>query len=219
MPTTPPAAVAVHVLPNAPKLEVILKGTALVRVHLLTNGAVWFGPAPRTPPGSRFDAPAGQFRTLYAAQALRGAFVETVLHRNNRILSKAIIDLRGWTELQLSRDLQVAKLHGEGLSWHGTDARLTSDTDYTHARLVAAAIHAASTEVDGLAYRSSHNNGEICYALFDRVLPTELTALGPAKKFSCHPTIVDELISEHGAVLDRSNPIPPPHARSPGRPS
>ncbi|WP_245431813.1 RES domain-containing protein [Rhizobium sophoriradicis] len=58
----------------------------------------------------------------------------------------------------------------------------------------------------GLAYRSRHNNGEICYALFDRVLSSDLIEL-PSHFFEDNRTRVDELVRLHGAILDTSAPI------------
>jgi hypothetical protein len=46
-------------------------------------------------------------------------------------------------------------------------------------RRLALALYAAFSDADGIAYRARHNNGEICYALFDRV---SIVGLVPAKE-------------------------------------
>ncbi|MQU90758.1 hypothetical protein CN204_03505 [Sinorhizobium meliloti] len=86
-------------------------GDVVVRVHQKIHGAIFFGPAPGATPQGRFDAPAGQYRLLYVAQRLEGAFVETVLRRPaNRIVRRAFVEERMWTPLRLHRQLVLAKL-------------------------------------------------------------------------------------------------------------
>lgn len=183
-------------------------GDIIVRVHRKSHGPKFFGPPPGSPPASRFDAPAGQFRALYAAQRLEGAFVETVLHRPaNRIVRRAFVDERMWTPLRLKRPLVLAKIMDEGLLFHGVDASITAVDDYAPSRALALALFEDYPRLDGLAYRSRHNNGEICYAVFDRVLPTDLVEM-TGQRFEDHPDRVDQLMRLHGAVFDTSAPIP-----------
>lgn len=203
------ATPVVHALPNRPKVELLDAGAEFIRVHLIGKGAVWFGPAAGSLPAYRFDAPGGQYRVLYAARRIKGAFVETVLHRKNRLLTRAFVDARSWTVLRLRRGLRIAKLYDEGLRWHGTDARVSSDTDYSHARAVALAIWSSSPDIDGLAYRSSHNDGEVCYALFNRVGAGDVEEAAH-HGFADNEALVGALMAEHGAVFDTSSPVPPP---------
>lgn len=58
-------------------------------------------------------------------------------------------------------------------------------------------------ELDGLAYRSRYDNGQICYALFDRVKASELTPSGWLD-LAKHPEVVDALMNLYGAVFDTS---------------
>jgi hypothetical protein len=51
--------------------------------------------------------------------------------------------------------------------------------DYRTPHRLALALYAAFSDADGIAYRARHNNGEICYALFDRV---SIVGLVPAKE-------------------------------------
>lgn len=179
----------------------------IVRIHRKSQSAVSFGPAPGAPPQSRFDAPAGQYRVLYAAQRLEGAFVETALRRpGNRIVRRAFVDERMWTPLRLRRPLVLAKIMDEGLLYHGVDASISATDDYGPSRALALALHEDYSGIDGLAYRSRHNNGEICFALFDRVLPTDLAEM-PGHLFEMHPDRADQLMRLHGAVFDTSAAI------------
>ncbi|MDW9741823.1 RES domain-containing protein [Sinorhizobium meliloti] len=73
--------------PSGLRIAALDAGDVVVRVHQKIHGAIFFGPAPGATPQGRFDAPAGQYRLLYVAQRLEGAFVETVLRRPaNRIV-------------------------------------------------------------------------------------------------------------------------------------
>ncbi|WP_234840029.1 RES family NAD+ phosphorylase [Sinorhizobium meliloti] len=136
-----------------------------------------------------------------------GAFVETVLRRPaNRIVRRAFVEERMWTPLRLHRQLVLAKLMDEGLLFHGVDASISAGADYAPSRALALALHEDYPDLDGLAYRSRHNNGEVCYALFDRVLSSDLVTL-PGQRFEDDPARTDQLMRLHGAVFDTSLPI------------
>lgn len=174
-----------------------------MRVHRLVDGPLWFGPKPGSPPVYRFDAPAGEYRALYAAKALTGAFVETVLRSNRRIIAPDFINRRQWTHLKVGRSLRLAKIMDEGLRWHGVDAGICSVDTYEESRRFALALYDAFPELDGIAYRARHNNAEICFALFDRVASTDLVAAGTFP-FELHRPTIDAIIRGHGAAWDTS---------------
>ncbi|ASP92250.1 RES domain-containing protein [Sinorhizobium meliloti] len=94
----------------------------------------------------------------------------------------------------------------EGLLFHGVDASISAGADYAPSRALALALHEDYPDLDGLAYRSRHNNGEVCYALFDRVLSSDLVTL-PGQRFEDDPARTDQLMRLHGAVFDTSLPI------------
>jgi len=181
------------------------QGAEFVRVHRQSDGPVFFGPAPGRPPGNRFDAPTGEFRTLYGALALPGAFVETVLRRPGRILRRAEADSRAATRLQTQRPLQLAKIMDEGLQWHGVHAGEISVDDYGPSRQLALDLFEAFPAIDGLAYRSRFNNGQVCFALFDRVAVADLVPTD-RMDFDRHPSVVDDLMRIYGAVFDKTLP-------------
>ena len=109
--------------PNGLKEEVVPLGAHLVRAH-------------------RFDSVDGQYRMLYAAEKIDGAFVETVLRNPvGRILRRSFVDARGWSVIRIQRKLVLAKLRDEGLQWHGVDASISTSDDYAASRSIAAALH------------------------------------------------------------------------------
>lgn len=182
-------------------------GEIIVRIHRKGQGAVFFGPSAGKPPQNRFDAPAGEYGVLYAAQRLEGAFVETLLRRPvGRIVRRDFIEERQWTPIRLERPLILAKIMDEGLLFHGVDASVSASDDYGPSRALALDLYKDFPSLEGLAYRSRHNNGEICYALFDRVPSSDMVEL-PSHLFEDNRTRVDELVQLHGAVLDASRPI------------
>ena len=196
--------------PRGMLAETVPASGVLIRVHHLAHGPLWFGPRPGVPPQYRFDAPNGEYRVLYCAARLAGAFVESVLRRPaRRIVARAYVEERGWSELTPRRALRLVKLRDEGLHWHGTDAAISAADDYPAARRMALALYTAFPEADGIAYRARHNNGEVCYAVFDRVPAADLVS-GPPQRFAEHRAAVDQLMALHGAIFDTDPPVPPP---------
>src|SRR4029079_15229474 len=113
------------------------------------------------------------------------------------------VEERMWSPLRLVRPVVLAKILDEGLQFHRVDASVSASDDYDGSRALALALHTDFPSLGGLAYRSRFNNGETCFAIFDRVLPSDLTGL-PGLRFADHPRRTDELMSLHGAVFDTS---------------
>ncbi|WP_421405387.1 RES family NAD+ phosphorylase [Agrobacterium fabrum] len=184
-------------------------GHGVVRVHALNRDPIYFGPAAGRPPANRFDAPNGEYRILYAAERIEGAFVETVLRRpTGRILRRAAVEERGWSVVRPSRPLQLAKIFGDGLQFHQIDAGEISVDNYLPSRALALAFHADFPDLDGLAYKSRYDNEEVCYAIFDRVAHDEFNE-EPVCPFVDHKDKVDGMMDKYGAVFDTSSAIPP----------
>jgi hypothetical protein len=181
-------------------------GTPLVRVHHKDNEPVWFGPAAGTLPGSRFDAPAGEFGTLYVADTLKGAFVETVLRKAARIIGRLMVDERAWSVVRPRRDLILVQLHGDGLAHLGVTGDICAGDDYAVPQALALALY-EKFALDGIAYRARHNNDEICYALNDRVAASDLDVV-ETSLFSDNKAVADALLRRHGAVWDTAKPLP-----------
>lgn len=185
--------------------------TPFIRIHHESRGPVWFGPGAGHPPAYRFDAPAGEFGVMYVAEHLEGAFVETVLRkRTGRIVVRTFVEARQWTRLSSDRPLVLAKAFDEGLSFHGLDSNISSSDSYADCQAFALAVHSTFPHVDGIAYRSRHDNGQISYALFERcALPSPLTD-GGATRFDAVRPIIDDLMHRYGAHWDLSPPLPGP---------
>lgn len=182
------------------------KDAELVRIHWQANGPVFFGPKSGAPPSNRFDAPGGEYRVLYAAAELPGAYVETVLRHPYRVMRRREADERAASRLQVRRTLTFAKVMDEGLQWHGIHAGEISIDDYGPSRQLALDFHSAFPTIDGLAYRSRYNNGQVCFALYDRVDPEDLVPTARLD-FDKAPAVVDDLMRLYGAAFDTS-PLP-----------
>ena len=182
--------------------------STIVRIHHQDNGPTWFGPKPGFPPAYRFDAPGGEYRTMYAAEEIDGAFVETILHgkTDKQIVAKEFVDQRAWTVIAVRRPLMLMKLYDDGLFWHRTDASVSAANDYTESRRVALAAFQEHRTLDGVTYRSRHDNGKRCFALFDRIATGEFEP-GPRRLFRDNASKRDELVAKYGAVYDASTPV------------
>ena len=64
-----------YTFPSGLRETLVPAGSRIVRVHRLENGALWYGPARGEPPVYRFDAQAGEYRTLYCAEKLTGVLL------------------------------------------------------------------------------------------------------------------------------------------------
>jgi hypothetical protein len=61
------------------------------------------------------------------------------------------------------------ELHGPGLAVLGATAEVTASAPpYELPQAWAAALHTHPGMFDGIAYRARHDDGQICYAFFDR---------------------------------------------------
>jgi hypothetical protein len=110
-----------------------------------------------------------------------------------------------------SADAAARKASRRRLHWHGTDAAVSASDNYVASRRLALALHAAFPDIDGLAYRARHNNGEVCYALFDRVSAADLVP-GAPQRLSERSGVVDHLMALNGALFDADMPVPPPES-------
>ena len=135
------------------------------RLHARGRQAVFFG---RTGLG-RFDAPAGEFGTLYLAEDVPGAFVETFGQATaRRILALPDLARRRLARIEPPRPLRLVDLTGAGLARIGADARLFAG-DHAVARRWALALHRHPRAPDGVLYPARHDPSRRAAAVFDRV--------------------------------------------------
>ena len=135
-----------------------------MRIYQRRYGAIFFGRRG----GGRFDAPAGQYGTLYIALGVHGAFIETLGHTTGRTdVDWDEIDARAFAEISVLRPLRLVDLSAEGLAHIGADGRLT-DGSYDVAQRWALALYEHPAAPDGLLYRARHDLSRLCAAIFDR---------------------------------------------------
>jgi hypothetical protein len=78
-----------------------------------------------------------------------------------------VLNQRNLFAIDSQRELVFADLTGNGLVKIGADARLSSGS-YGAARQWAQAIYEHPQLVDGIRYRSRHDDDRYCYGIFDR---------------------------------------------------
>jgi hypothetical protein len=138
------------------------------RLHSCHRDAVYFGCTGR----NRFDAPGcpnGEYRALYAAADVYGAFIETL----GRETGKNRVDLQTLrviclARLETTRPLDLVDLTGTGLTHVGADAGLWAGRDYTLCGRWALAFWRHPQQPDGLYYSSRHDPHRGSLVLFDR---------------------------------------------------
>ena len=137
-----------------------------IRLHNAKFGPVFFSKSGL----GRFDAPAGEFGTLYAGGDEYGAFIETFGHATGvRFVTEGELRARALAVLHVKRPLRLVDLRGEGLARVGADSELTSSSEYALAHRWALAIHHHPRKPDGIAYRARHDPKRVSAALFDHV--------------------------------------------------
>jgi hypothetical protein len=163
----PPPDFASRELP----LETIPDGARLTRIHRSELGPLFFG----STGGNRFDDPAKSYGVCYLSTTLEGAFAETCLRSvGARFVALTFLEARSFSEIEVTAPLRLVSLHGPGLAQIGATGAVTSGR-HVVAQQWSRAIHDHPAAPDGIAYRSNHDNGEICVALFehagDRLAP------------------------------------------------
>jgi hypothetical protein len=149
-------------------IDVIPAGAPLVRIHRLAHPPIFFGPGPGVPQTFRFDSAGGAFGVLYIASSLAGALAETLLRNPaRRMVAHGQIASRASTEIRPGRELNIVQLHGSGLQRVGCDNAISTGP-YDPCGPWADALWSHPAAPDGLAFRSRHDPGEICIALFER---------------------------------------------------
>jgi len=156
-------------LPARLPISTLPAGAQLWRVHSRTQGAVWFGPAPRRAPENRFDAPAGEFRVCYFGQSLEAAFVETMVRGRGRLMvALAELRTRAAAAIPPTRELRLARLRSDGLVQLSLSADVPHAVPYADCQRLSHALWAHPVEIDGIEYRSRWDDSLLCVALFDR---------------------------------------------------
>ena len=119
--------------------------------------------------GGRLNAPDGSYGVLYAAASRAGAFAETFLRRPGRtLLPRDLLARKAYVALRLEASVRLAALTGPGLARAGATAEVThGGLPYSIPQAWSQALRAHPSSPDGGVYRARHDDGEICYALFE----------------------------------------------------
>ena len=128
------------------------------------HDTLYFG---RTSAG-RFNAPGGEYGTLYAALDAHAAFVETFGRDPGiRLVSRSALAESLHVRLRVNRMLSVVDLTGPSLRRLDGDTRVTTG-DYRIAGQWGLALWQHPQRPDGLYWRSRFDDNRYCVALFDR---------------------------------------------------
>ena len=116
----------------------------------------------------RFDSPAQGYGILYVGADVYASWIECYGRSHGvKGVSELGLRQRNLYAINSSRPLVFADLTGSSLVKMGADARLSSGA-YTVARQWAQAIYNHPQRVDGMRYRSRHDDERYCYGIFDR---------------------------------------------------
>jgi RES domain len=112
--------------------------------------------------------PAQGYGILYVGADVYASWIECYGRTHGaKGVSELGLRLRDLYAIDSHRPLVFADLTGSGLVKMGADARLSSGA-YTVARQWAQAIYDHPQLVDGIRYRSRHDDERYCYGIFDR---------------------------------------------------
>ena len=105
----------------------------------------------------------------YFGATLGVALLETLVRgRTAPLIPRRELEAREASELLVSRALTLLRLEGKGLPAMGASAHEVHGPDYHTCQALAASLHAAHRDVDGIQYRSRWDQGTLCWAIFDR---------------------------------------------------
>ena len=186
----PPADLASRVLP------IVHLGRSWYRVHPCVHGALFFNRLPV----ARFNAPAGEYGTMYLGSELACCFVETFGRLDTaagaavRTVSQAQLLAACLSEVAPTRPLSLVDLTGPGLRRIDADARLFAG-DHADARVWGCALWQHPAQPDGLLVPARHDPSLLSVALFDRARSS--VQAGMPRSLGTLP------LSVLGALLDR----------------
>lgn len=186
----PPADLAARTLPS------VHLDRSWYRIHACAYGALFFNPRPV----ARFNAPAGEYGTMYVGSELACCFVETFGRLDTgagttvRSVSQAQLLAACLSEIVPVRPLALVDLTGPGLRRLDADARLFAG-NHAEARLWGRALWAHPEQPDGLLFPARHDPSLLSVALFNRAQPA--VQAGVPQPLGTIP------LSVLGALLDR----------------
>jgi RES domain len=141
----------------------------------------------------RFDSPAQGYGILYVGADVYASWIECYGRTHGaKGVSEIVLRQRNLFAIDSQRELVFADLTGNGLVKMGADARLSSGS-YVAARQWAQAIYDHPQTVDGIRYRSRHDDERYCYGIFDRCAD-ELREKDLGNLIEAHPKQLAEIL-------------------------
>jgi hypothetical protein len=144
----------------------------------------------------RFDGPDLGYGIGYVGEDEYCAFIECYGRAHGaKGVEEAALQQRELARIVSQRPLVLVDLLGNGLVKLGADARLSSGP-YLVSRQWARAIWTHPSRVDGIRYRSRHDNTRICCGLFDRAAQElGIERLGTLP--DCHRQLLAEILAHY----------------------
>ena len=121
---------------------------------------------------SRFSDPEGRYAVLYASDAVRCAFWETLgrnrfARRRRRELPRTEVEAQLVVSIGSTGTLTLIDLRDDGPVRIGAPSAVAHDGNHAAGRALSAAVHAGVPEADGFLF-ASRFPGDACVAVFDR---------------------------------------------------
>lgn len=128
---------------------------------------LYFG---RQDPDGRFNSRDGTYGICYLANSRRAAFAETIGRDNleRQAIPLGVLKSQSLIRVELRAELRLVPLHGNNFQKIGADASVTAGINYSVSKKWARAIYDHFGCVDGLRYRSRHDDDVFSIAVFER---------------------------------------------------
>ena len=154
------------------RLRSRLREVRLARVFRVIHRAHRPAPLTALPAPSRFSDPQERHAVLYASEAVRCAFWETLgrnrfARRRRRELPRAEVEARLVVSICSTGPLALIDLRGDGPVRIGAPSAVAHDSNHAAGRALSAAVHAGVPEADGFLFPSGFT-GDACLAVFER---------------------------------------------------
>ena len=151
---------------DADLLRSRLRGIGLGRVFRVIHRDHRATPVRAARVPSRFSDPRGRYAVLYASEALRCAFWETLgrnrfSRRSRRELPRIEAESRLVVSIRSTEPLDLMDLRGDGPVRIGAPSAVTHDGNHAAGRALSAAVHTSVPEADGFLF-SSRFTGDAC---------------------------------------------------------
>ena len=144
----------------------------------------------------RFDGPNQGYGILYVGEDEYASFIECYGRVHGvRGVEEVALKQRNLFMLFSERPLILVNLTGDNLVKLGADARLSSGS-YQKARTWGRAIWEHPLQVDGIRYRSRHDDERFCCGLFDRVAP-HLRENNLGNLVDSHPLLLAKILNKY----------------------